>query len=73
MRSKSEIKARLKTAKATYNDRRKTLRIATGTVDRDHELRKVALNQMFELATEIEMLEWVLSQAQPSEPTEGEG
>lgn len=60
MRGESEIKARLKTAKATYNDRRMTLRIATGAVDCDHELRKIVINQLFELATEIETLEWGL-------------
>lgn len=74
MRSESEIKARLKTAKATYNDRRMTLRIATGTVEGDRGLREVLINQLFELAVEIETLEWVFSLAQPGEPKgEGEG
>lgn len=69
MKTETEIKQRLKEAKATYEDHRKALRIATGRVAGDQEFRKVVINHMLQLIVEIELLEWVL----PAQPAAAQG
>jgi hypothetical protein len=62
MRAKAIIEARLAEAKTAYDEKRKLLALArTGTSAADSEARRTIINQMGDLATEMDILEWVLS------------